>query len=137
MNNFERDVNPIFKEIGVRQCIEKIKRHAEERNWTAYLDQCACAILISPTFFGMYFDWGNMHQFLAEYKVGHDENDVAYDILMLGLVINDGKDWSYNLIEPTKVGLGHILSLIRKLRAENRDNFEGYPLLKNWKLYLY
>jgi hypothetical protein len=56
---------------------------------------------------------------------------------MLGLIINDGKDWSWNMIEPTIQGLSCIISLIRKLRADNLDSFVAYPLLKIWKLYLY
>jgi hypothetical protein len=141
MNEFDTafcwDMHPTFKEVGVRRCLAKATQYVEERNWPAFLDQCARAISISPSFFGICFDRGPMSQFISEYEVDPRETDVAFEILMLGLIINDGKDWSWNMIDPTQQGLSCIISLIRKLRADSLDSFVEYPLLKIWKLYLY
>jgi hypothetical protein len=78
-----------------------------------------------------------MNQFLSGYEVHHRESDVPYNIFMLGLIYNDKEDWSWTLIAPTEEGLKFIITLIQKLRADNRETFVEYPLLTTWKLYVY
>jgi hypothetical protein len=76
-----------------------------------------------------------MTQFITEYKKDQRETDVAYyNILLMGLIVNDREDLSWNMIEPTEEGLSCIIKLIWKLRADNRDNFVEYLLLNLWKL---
>jgi hypothetical protein len=78
------------------------------------------------------FDRSPMTQFITEYEVDQRETDVAYNILMLGLMINDGEDQSWNMIEPTEDGLSCIISLIWKLRADNHDqNLEIITVLQD------